>query len=323
MPKNQVQFQKGQSLPEFLALYGSVAQCEQAVFQARWPNGFRCPNCGYHKSCQLRQRKVWQCIRCKQQVSLTAGTLFDNTKLPLTTWFLAIYLLSQAKNGISAMYLKRQLGVSYNTAWTVKHKLMQTMRERDDSQPLRGIVEVDDAYLGGETSGGKRGRWGSSQDAFCGRGPGECGRASGAAAAEPGGGLPQACAASLGRAAPASRNAGAFGRAGLFPGCAGGRLRAPSAGDGRRQGQLRGARLELGEHPAGQRQACDRRHLSCLCAALYRALSSRIRLPFQSALPIGRSRASSRLCCGAHSAPVRAAPNFGWNCWVIRYGNTE
>ena len=142
----------------FLALYGAVAQCEQAVFAASWPKGFLCPSCGYRKSCQLRQRKVFQCIRCKHQASLTAGTLFDNTKLPLTTWFLAIYLLSQSKNGIAAMDLKRQLGVSYNTAWMLKHKLMQTMRERDDSQPLRGIVEIDDAYLGGETSGGKRGR---------------------------------------------------------------------------------------------------------------------------------------------------------------------
>ena len=112
-------------------------------------SGLPVPGCGYRKSCQLRQRKVFQCIRCKHQASLTAGTLFDNTKLPLTTWFLAIYLLSQSKNGISAMDLKRQLGVSYNTAWMLKHKLMQTMRERDDSQPLRDIVELDDAYLGG------------------------------------------------------------------------------------------------------------------------------------------------------------------------------
>ena len=158
MPKNKVQFQKGQSLPEFLARYGTVALCEQAVSAARWPKGLRCPSCGYHKSCQLRQRKLWQCIRCKQQVSLTAGTLLDNTKLPLAGWFLAIYLLSQSKNGISATDLKRQLGVSYNTAWMLKHTLMQTMRERDDRRPLRGIVEFDDVYLGGETSGGKRGR---------------------------------------------------------------------------------------------------------------------------------------------------------------------
>lgn len=77
-----------------------------------------------------------------------------------------IYLLIQSKNGISAMDLKRQLGVSYNTAWMLKHKLMQTMRERDDSQPLRGIVELDDAYLGGETSGGKRGRGAARKTPF-------------------------------------------------------------------------------------------------------------------------------------------------------------
>ena len=162
IPRNKVQFQKGQSLPEFLELYGTVAQCEQAVLAAGRPQGFLCPSCGYHKSCRLRQRKLFQCIRCKQQVSLTAGTLFDNTTLPLTTWFLAIYLLSQSKNGISAMDLKRQLGVSYNTAWMLKHKPMQTMRERDDSQPLRGIVEIDDAY----PSGGKRGRGAARKTPF-------------------------------------------------------------------------------------------------------------------------------------------------------------
>ena len=158
MPRNQVQFQKGQSLRDFLKLYGTEQQCAQALFQARWPQGFRCPACGYHKYCQLHTRKVFQCIHCKRQVSLTAGTLFEHTKLPLTTWYLAIYLLTQSKNGISAMDLMRQLGVSYNTAWMLKHKLMQAMRERDDSQPLGGIVEMDDAYLGGEASGGKRGR---------------------------------------------------------------------------------------------------------------------------------------------------------------------
>ena len=207
IPKNKVQFQKGQSLSEFLARYGTVAQCEPAVFAARWPKGYRCPHCGYHKCCQLRRRKVFQCIRCKHQTSLTAGTLFDNTKLPLTTWFLAIYLLSQSKNGISAMDLKRQLGVSYNTAWMLKHKLMQTMRERDDSQPLRGIVEIDDAYLGGETSGGKRGRGAARKTPFVACGPSECRRSPGTAAAESGGGFSQACAASLGHPASGTGNA--------------------------------------------------------------------------------------------------------------------
>ena len=142
MPKNLVQFQKGQSLAAFMEAYGSESQCEQALFQARWPKGFQCPACGYGKHCRLRQRKVLQCIRCKRQVSLTAGTLLENTKLPLCTWYLAMYLLAQSKHGISAMELMRQLGVSYNTAWMVKHKLMQAMRQRDDSQPLRLRLSV-------------------------------------------------------------------------------------------------------------------------------------------------------------------------------------
>ncbi len=77
-----------------------------------------------------------------------------------------MYLVTQSKNGISAMGLKRQLGVSYNTAWSVKHKLMQAMRELDDSQPLQGTVELDDAYLGGEASGGKRGRGAAGKTPF-------------------------------------------------------------------------------------------------------------------------------------------------------------
>ena len=156
MLKNRVQFQSGQSLRDFLVRYGTGAQCAQALFQARRPQGFRCPRCGYHKHCQLRRRKTLQCIRCNQQTSLIAGTVFANTKLGLSIWYLAMYLLTQSKNGISAMDLKRQLGVSYNSAWMLKPRLMQANSEREDSQALRDIVELDDAYLGGETSGGKR-----------------------------------------------------------------------------------------------------------------------------------------------------------------------
>ena len=211
----------------------SQALPHTSVFAARRPKGFRCLHRGYHKRCPLRQRNVFQCIRYKHQASLIADIVFDNTKLPLTTWFLAIYVLTQSKNGISAMDLKRQLGVSYNTtAWMLKHKLMQTMRERDDSQPLRDIVELDDAYLGG----GPAGAWCRPQGALRGGGASQHLGASRAAAAEPGDGLPQAGAASLDPAALASGNAGALGRSGLFPGRAVGWLRTPSAGHRRRQG---------------------------------------------------------------------------------------
>ena len=80
---------------------------------------------------------------CRHQVSLTAGTILDNTKLPLRTWFLAMYLMTQTKNGISALELSRQLGVSYNTPSSVKHKLMQVMKERDDA--LRAMIDARQA----------------------------------------------------------------------------------------------------------------------------------------------------------------------------------
>ena len=146
--KNTTQFQKGQRPPEFLESYGNNQHCEDALFQAHGPNGFQCRTCGDHKSCCLRTRQAWQCMRCKRRASLTADTLFDNTELPLRTWFLTMYWVPQSKDGMPSVDLKRQLGVSDNTAWVVKHKLMQAMWERDDSQPLHGTVGMDGAYLG-------------------------------------------------------------------------------------------------------------------------------------------------------------------------------
>jgi transposase-like protein len=160
MAMNRVQFQPGLSMPDFFNQFGTEGLCEAALERARWPQGFRCPECGSSAHCVLRvrTRKTFQCNACRQQTSLLAGTLFHGTKLPLTVWFLAIYLVSQAKTGLSALALKRQLGVSYPTAWLIQHKLMQAMVEREARYTLSGQVQVDDAYLGGELSGGKAGR---------------------------------------------------------------------------------------------------------------------------------------------------------------------
>ena len=158
MAKNQVQFQRGLSLPEFLKQYGSEAQCRNALFQWRWPEGFACPECGHIGYCEIAGRGLYQCHRCHHQTSLNSGTIFEYTKLPLTTWFLGMYFLTQPKNGVSALELKRQLGIGYNAAWRMKHKLLQVMKERDDSRPLVGFIQLDDAYWGGERRGGKRGR---------------------------------------------------------------------------------------------------------------------------------------------------------------------
>jgi hypothetical protein len=89
---------------------------------------------------------------------LVSGTVFEASKLPLPKWFLAMHLITQAKNSVSALELMRHLGVSYPTAWLVKHKLMEVMRLREEGRRLTGRVEIDDAYLGGELSGGKAGR---------------------------------------------------------------------------------------------------------------------------------------------------------------------
>jgi len=157
---NRIQFQPGLSLVEFLEHFGTEALCEAAVEQTRWPEGFRCPRCGNAAHCVLRvkARKTFQCQSCRRQTSLIAGTIFQDTKLSLRQWFLALYFISQAKTGLSAMAVKRYLGVSYPTAWKVHHKLMQAMADRDTGHKLNGDIQVDDAYLGGELPGGKAGR---------------------------------------------------------------------------------------------------------------------------------------------------------------------
>ena len=166
MGKNKVQFQKGYSMVNFIKDYGTEEQCRQALFKWRWPEGFRCPDCGSARHTVIKTRHLYQCSTCHHQTSLISGTIFEQTKLPLTTWFLAIHLIAQAKTGLSALALKRQIGVSYNTAWSMKQKIMQVMKERDDSKPLSGIIQLDDVYWGGERRGGKRGRGSENKAPF-------------------------------------------------------------------------------------------------------------------------------------------------------------
>ena len=148
MSRNKVQFQKSMSIHSFIEKFGSEQQCREHLFALRWPNGFHCPYCGHDQYCQLKSRALYQCNQCHHQSSLVAGTLFEGTKLPLRLWFLAIYLITQEKNGISALELSRQLGISYNATWRMKHKIMQAMKTRDDEHQLFGFVQLDDAYWG-------------------------------------------------------------------------------------------------------------------------------------------------------------------------------
>src|SRR6185369_1179365 len=158
MARNKVQFQKGLSEAQFAVLYGTEAQCREAVMRWRWPSGFVCPVCSGKQHSLVKTRALYQCTACRRQTSVIAGTIFAATKVSLTIWFRAIYHLTQSKGGISSIELGRRLGVTQTTSWKIKHKLMQVMMERDATKRLTGRIEIDDAYLGGERSGGKRGR---------------------------------------------------------------------------------------------------------------------------------------------------------------------
>jgi ribosomal protein L37AE/L43A len=168
MAMNRVQFQQGLSMREFLAEYGTEAKCRRALFRSRWPSGYRCPKCAKRAHSRFRRggQLYYQCRACRHQTTLLAGTLFEATKLPLTTWFLAIHLLTSTKTNLAALELMRHLGVTYSTAWRIKHKIMQAMTEREESRQLEGFVQVDDAYLGGERNGGKAGRGSENKQAF-------------------------------------------------------------------------------------------------------------------------------------------------------------
>src|SRR5436309_2078587 len=160
MAMNRVQYQAGLPMLEFFENYGTHEQCEELVRAWRWPDGFICPRCSqtWHSEFRRGQRLYFPCSACRYQCSLVSGTVFESSKLPLTQWLLAMHLMTQAKNGVSALELKRHLGVSYPTAWLLKHKIMEVMFLREQPRRLTGRVEIDDAYLGGEVQGGKAGR---------------------------------------------------------------------------------------------------------------------------------------------------------------------
>jgi hypothetical protein len=168
MAMNPIQFQPGLSMLAFVEQYGTEAKCYRALYRARWPKGFRCPACGDRRRSTFRRGRqlYYQCRACQHQTPLIAGTLFASTKLPLRTWFVALYALTTTKTNLAALELMRQLGVCYRTAWRIKHKIMQAMTEREEARQLAGFVQMDDAYLGGEANGGKVGRGAPNKQPF-------------------------------------------------------------------------------------------------------------------------------------------------------------
>jgi transposase-like protein len=140
-------------LPAFLERFGTDAKCRAYLVRIRWPEGFRCEGCGHDRAYRHKKRLIEECTACGKQHSLLAGTIFEQTKTGLARWFLAIYLVTSSKGGISAMELKRQMGFgSYQTAWTWLHKIRRAM-VRPERTPLSARVEADETYVGGPRPG--------------------------------------------------------------------------------------------------------------------------------------------------------------------------
>jgi transposase-like protein len=144
---------KPMNLVDLMHEFCDEAKCRRYIEQLRWPRGPECPKCESTKVYRLENRPLLLCASCEHQFSATAGTIFHDTHLPLTKWFLATMLLCESKKGMSACQIQRSLGVSYKTAWYLCHRIRAAMLEVAPEK-LGGTVEVDETYVAG-----KKRRW--------------------------------------------------------------------------------------------------------------------------------------------------------------------
>ena len=148
------------NVAEFMRKFGSEQACLDHLRTVRWGEKlerFVCPGCQHAKGWWLAKRSLVECCACHRQTSVTAGTVFHRLRSPLWKWFWAMYQIAQDKKGVAAIELAKQVSVSYGTAWLMLHKLRRAMRHRDERYVLKGLVEVDEAYVGGKSEG-TRGR---------------------------------------------------------------------------------------------------------------------------------------------------------------------
>jgi transposase-like protein len=132
--------------------FGSEDKCRAYLEALRWGGMIECPRCLSSKISKIVKRNQYDCDACRYQFSVTAGTIFNDSHLPLWKWFLAVYMICESRKGISANQIKRTLGISYKTAWYLCHRIRATMKELNPKK-LGGIVEVDETYIGGRYHG--------------------------------------------------------------------------------------------------------------------------------------------------------------------------
>lgn len=140
------------SLVQFLEVFSTEEACRNYLTKVIWKDGERCPYCGAKKIYHFSNGKTHKCAHCRKQFSITVGTIFEDSKIPLRKWFMAIYLLTCHKKGISSLQLSRDLKVTQKTAWFMLQRLRYAMQTKEFLKPLDGIVEIDETYVGGKES---------------------------------------------------------------------------------------------------------------------------------------------------------------------------
>jgi transposase-like protein len=143
-------------LMALMAHFQSDEKCRAYLVALRWPQGVRCLKCASSRISYISTRRQFECDACEYQFSVTAGTIFHDSHLPLSKWLAAVYLMSESRKGISANQLKRTLAVSYKTAWYLCHRIRAAVKDADERM-LTGTVEVDETYIGGKARGMGRG----------------------------------------------------------------------------------------------------------------------------------------------------------------------
>lgn len=146
------------SLIELALRYNTRDKCLELLESLRWPNGAVCPKCGSIKAYRIKTRRLHECADCQHQFSVTSGTIMHRSRLPLSKWILAVVIITNARKGVSACQLARDLHITYKSSWYLGHRIRRAMRELTWMQKFTGIVELDECYVGGRVRGGKRGR---------------------------------------------------------------------------------------------------------------------------------------------------------------------